>query len=415
MVRDDPYFWTQDFKIFFNTEFLQLRKFTPARNGIPFRNLSAPHDAPRDQRMYMGSTFDQFWVWFDRPMHALAMEWLTASGPKEISVRYNPDNPEDFLDEANFQKAAKRHSVTYSVFTGGFLITFGTFALFFALILMTEGMRKIAQVVLYIVVFCTIPFWSPYLQTIMDYVGIPNVGKFILQDMSESMNMRLQTGFLEEMKFDESEYTLFPIDVAQSRYKDIYGRFKLSNTPEKNKTFALAMQDISSQITSQIKNFPTRDLFQFYRVLKAHMRQQRKGWDGPLLQSTKEMAVDTSRSVNLRSWIISVLSSMCYALKDPELAGFMYSQYISCKEDVRKYWRRNIGTFYQSRGFKEDINSSNPDRIKRALNVWMKKHPYKKNIQFLVPRLKTLTQHTDPEISEMASTIWDSRKDLGQR
>ena len=130
MVRDDPYFWTQDFKIFLNTEFLQLRKFTSARKGIPFRNLSAPHDAPRDQRMYMGSLFDQFWVWFDRPMHALAMEWLTVSGPKEISVQYNPDNPEDFLDEANFQKAAKRHSVAYSVFTGGFLITFGTFAFF---------------------------------------------------------------------------------------------------------------------------------------------------------------------------------------------------------------------------------------------------------------------------------------------
>ncbi len=412
MVQDDLYFRTEDFNIFFQTEFLKLRKDDPARNGIPFRNQLVPRDAPREQQMYMGSTFDQFWVWFDRPMHALAMEWHAASGPKTIPVRYNPDNPEDFLDEATYQKVKTKYSIFFSVFNGGLFISFGSFALFFAVFLMTEGMKKIGQVILYFVIFFAIPLFSPFVQTIIDYAGLPRLGKFILQDMSEAMsNARLEVGFLEELKFDKSEYTVFTIDVAESRYKDIYSHFALTNTPEKNTSYPLAMQDISSQITSQITTFPTKELFQFYRVLKAHMRQQRKGWDGPLLQSTKEMAVDTNRSANLRSYIISALSNMCIASKDPELAEFIYSQYISCDEDVRKYWRRGNSNFYLSSSFREDIDSSDPVRIKRAFTVWMNRHVFKENIQFLGPRLITLTQHPDLEIRKMAQTKWDSRTD----
>lgn len=413
-VRDDQYFRCQDFKVLFNTELLQLRQSTPAQSGASFRTLSAPPDAPRDQRSYMGSTFDQFWVHFDWPMHALAMEWLAASGLKEIPVRYNPDNPEDFLDEPTYQRAVKLSSPVYSIFPGGALFVFGMIALIISFTQFATGMNKTYQVMIFILIIFAIPLCSPYVKTIMDYVGIPKLGKLIVQDIADSMDVRRQVGFFEEMKEDKSEYTIFTIDAPHSRYKDIYGHFKLSPTFEKYKSFAAAMQDISSQITSQLNTFSTKDLFQFYRVLSAHMSQQRMGWDAPLLESTKKMAVDTSRSANLRSWVISVLREMCYALDDPEFAEFMYNQYISSDEDVKKYWRRNMN-FYQSRSFKEDINSSEPDRIKRALNAWMQKHLFKEKIQFLVPRLKTLTQHPDPEIRELARTKWDSRKDLGDR
>ncbi len=411
-LEKEPLFRTPQLNIKMETGIYKLLTGTPAQAGRSFKILDAPKDAPKEERYKMGSQFDQLWVWIDWPMHALALKWLSDSGNSVIPVRFDPNVPENFLFEDQFLRASKSGS-RFQALAGAVLLTvFGLFILAVAVTMLTQGMSKYIWTVLYIGIVVMIPFGSHYLKSAVNFFGLPEIGKFFVEEWYQSMDARSQAGFLEAVPENGKQaLTILPIDTAHSRYQDVFSYFQLDRGTARFDSFDEAMQAISAQLTEQIIDMPSKDQFRFFKILDNHMNQRRAGWAAPFLEGTKAIALDGNRSKNLRSWAISVLCDMCIDLEDPKLAELIYQQYVDSDEDVKPYWRRNFWNYYQVPGFIADLNSQDPDRIRRALEIWANSHHFLEDVQFLAPRLQQLTSDPDPEIRKMATEKWNSRKD----
>lgn len=412
VLANDPVFRTPHLTIKFDSNLYGLLTGTPAQAGGAFKMLDAPEDAPKEERYTMGSQFDQFWVWIDWPMHALALQWLSDSGRLEIPVRYDPHEPDRFLFESQYIEALKPHSRTQALIGAVILAGFGLFTLVFAVTLLTHEMSKYIFAALYIGIVIMVPFGSHYLKAAVNYFGLPGIGKYFVEEWIHSMDARAQAGFLEELPDSVIRPgTVLPIDATHSRYQNVFSYFQLNRGTAQFTSFDDAMKAISSQIAEQIVSMPTQDQFRFFKILDNHMSHRRAGWAAPFLEGVRAIALDGNRSKNLRSWAISAFCDMCMDLNDAQLAEFIYQQYVTGEDDVKPYWRRNFWNYYQAPGFVADLNSLDPVRIKRALDIWSGAHHFMKDVQFLAPRLKELTNYPDPEIREMATKKWNSRTD----
>ncbi|MBP1635759.1 MAG: hypothetical protein H6Q10_2333, partial [Acidobacteria bacterium] len=386
---------------------------TPARAGVAFSVLDPPPNASREERSYWGSQFDQFWVSFDMPMHALAIEWLSASGAPQIPVRYDPRNPGDFLFEEAFAAASAGGSRPLSIALGIVLGGFGLFVLVFAVSLLTAGTTTVwVPRVLFCAILVSIPFASPYLRSAAAYLGLPPLPLSFLEEWTRSTDPRGRAGFLEELSASQqSALVALPVDVAHSRYKDVFAFFQVSNGGRRFGSFDEAMGAISAQIAAQLAVMPAADLIRFFKLLDNHMAQREDGWDGPFLEGVRNLALDTTRSASLRSWAISAFCDVSSPRKDAALADFIYRQYVSSEPDVRGYWRSFFLDYARAPSFAEDLRSDDRARVRRALELWARHDDLPGEVRFLIPRLKQLATHPDPAIRELALKKWRSRTD----
>ncbi len=106
---------------------------------------------------------------------------------------------------------------------------------------------------------------------------------------------------------------------------------------------------------------------------------------------------------------------MCLARKDRRLAEFIYGQYTGGDPAVRKYWQGHFFDYVHAPSFGEDLRSSDPVRIRRALEIWEDDHHFLEDVRQFVPRLKQLATHPDPRIRELALKQWNSRTDWEDR
>lgn len=410
VIATVPEFRTERFTVMMDTKLYELMNNTPAEAGIPFKILGAPKDATREERQYLGTNFDQFWVHYDMPMHALAMEWMAESGELELSIRYDPAAPQQFQFDTVLAETLKSSSRLQSVIFGLVLAGFGLYVLFFAVNILTDGMKKYYTIVLYCGIVAATPFLSSFLESTVERLGIPKIFQLFIREFHHSMDARAL--FLREMtESEQAAFTSLRVDVGHSRYKDVFSYFHVSRDGRALHSFNEAMQAISAQIARQLLYMPAADQFQFFNLLNNHMKQRMAGWDEPFLEGVKTLALDRMRSKALRSWAISALCEMCSANKDPVLADFIYQQYIDADAAVQGYWASFFREYFRAPSFAEDLGSSDTVRIRRALEIWMKRHHSLESVQFLASRLKELTTHPDPDIREMALKKWHSRTD----
>ena len=412
VLQKDPMFRTSNMVVKMDAKLYDLLAGTPAQAGGAFRILDVPEDAPNEQKYTMGSQFDQFRVWFDWPMHALALQWLSDSAVLEVPVRYDPDNPDDFLLEDRYLEASKPRSRALPLTGAGILAVFGLFVLVFAVSLLTHGMNKYISLAVFIGIIVCIPFGSQHLIRLVDRMGLGGIGRSFFDEWVHSMDPRAQMGFLEPMPdVTVAELKLLPVDAVHSRYQDVFSFFKLQRGEARFAGFEEAMAAISGQLKDQLLVLPVADQFRFFRILDNHMNHRKEGWAAPFLEGVRAIALDDARSYNLRTWAISAFCDMCTDLKDRELAEFIYQQYVSSSGDLRACWKRNFWDYPSAPGFVADLNSAEPERIRRALDIWSDSHHFIEDVQFLAPRLKELTNHPDPEIRKLAVEKWNSRTD----
>jgi hypothetical protein len=415
VLEKQPLFRTGQFTIKIDKGLHALMRTTAAQAGTAFHVADAPENAPDAQRYYWGSQFDQYWVGFDMPMHARAFEWWSDSRDPVVSVRYNPAAPEEFLLETTFRAAEESSSRFLSVVIGVVLGGFGLFLLLIAVALLTRGMNTYVPLALFCGVVIAIPFGSRFLQVAIDRLGLPDIEKSIIEELAGSADARARAGFLEEVSpAKQSALDPLRVDVPHSRYSDVFGSFQVSTKGRRCSSFEEAMQAISAQLAEQLVNMPSDDQFRFFKLLDIHMGQRSEGWDGPFLEGVRTLALDDTRSASLRSWAISAFCDMGAARKDAALAEFIYRQYLEAIDPVRRYWRNSFRDYYLAPAFAGDLRSSDPARIRRALEITIGHTPFLENEQFLAPRLKELTRHSDPAIRELALEKWNSRSDWGE-
>jgi hypothetical protein len=415
-LKSHPMFRTHQFTIKMDSGLYELMRTTPAKSGVAFHVLDAPKDAPREEQSYWGSQFDQFWVWFDMPMHALALEWAFPADALEIPVRYDPVATVNFIPETVFQQISQTGNRTQSIIVGIILCVFGLFILVVAVSMLTGEMNRYISMSLFCAVLIFVPLGSSYLQTVITVLGVPEIGKFFVEEWMKAMDPKNQAGFLDPVADSEqTSLTAIRIDAAHSRYKDVFSFFHLSKGDRTFYSFAEAMNSISLQIAQQLSDLPEEEQFRFFKILDNHLEQRREGWGEPFLEGVRNLAVDRSRSKYLRSWAISAVCDMCLEVKDTSLAEFIYQQYIGDDEEVRNYWRNSFFDYVHAPGFAADLKSSDPARIRRALEIWMDDHHFLQDVQFLAPTLKRLMNHSDPQIRDMATRKWNSRTDWEER
>ncbi len=412
VLRKDSLFRTSNMVVKMDAKLHDLLTGTSAQAGGSFRILDAPEDAPNEQKYTMGSQFDQFWVWIDWPVHALALQWLSDSKTLEVPVQYDPDHPFDFLFKDRYLEASKPRSRVLPLIGAGFLAVFGLFMLVFAVSLLTHGMNRYISRALYIGIIVMIPFGSKYLKIVVDKAGFEGIGRIFYEEWIKSMDPRTRVGFLEPVPDPpDCEFTLLPIDIEHSRYRDVFSFFELKRGEAQFSSFDEAMKAISGQLNDQLLILPVTDQFRFFKILDNHMNHCKAGWADLFLESARAIALDDTRSYNLRTWAISAFCDMGDDLQDAQLAEFIYQQYVSSSGDLRTCWKRNFLNYYQAPGFVADLKSPEPERIRRALELWENVHHFLENVQFLAPRLKELTNHPDPDIRKLATDKWNSRTD----
>ncbi len=356
-----------------------------------------------------------FWSPLDRPMHALAVEWVSASRDGSVPVRYDPGEPGNFLFADAFAAATAAQSRGCSIVTGLLLGGLGAFVLIVAVSLLTAGTSNAwVPRVLFCGILLATPVSSRLLQSAGAWLGLPALHVAFLREWTASTDPRSRVGFLEEAAGRAGDWLEYPIDLAHSRHQEAFAFFTVTRGDRRFASFDEAMAAISAQVASQMVTLPASTLIDFFKALDRHMAGE-DGWDGPFLEGTRQLALDTTRSASLRSWAISAFCDLASARKDAGVAEAIYQQYVTSEPDVRGYWRSFFRDYARAPSFAGDLQSGRPERIRRALELWERHGDLLDDVRPLVPRLKQLTAHADPDIRKLALAKWNSRKDWDAR
>lgn len=356
--------------------------------------------------------FGYFWSPLDRPMHALAVEWVSASRDGFVPVRYDPGKPADFLFADSFASATAAQSRGCSIVAGLLLGGLGAFVLVFAVSLLTAGTSNVwIPRVLFCGILLATPVSSRLLQSAGAWLGLPALHVAFLREWATSNDPRSRAGFLEEIEANrQSDWLEYRIDLSHSRHTEVFAFFTVARGDERFASFDEAMAAISAQVAAQMVAMPASGLVGFFKALDRQMAGE-DGWDGPFLEGSRQIALDTTRSPNLRSWAISAFCDLASARKDAGVAEAIYQQYVTSEPDVRGYWRSFFRDYARAPSFATDLQSGRPERIRRALELWERHGDLLDDVRPLAPRLKQLTAHEDPDIRKLALAKWNSRND----
>jgi len=361
------------------------------------------------------TVLDQFWPSFDMPLHAMAVEWASKSRDLRIPVRYDPEAPDRFLLEETYVAAREGASRGWSIVGGVLLGGLGCFMLLIGVSLLAGRMHRYIPMALFCATLVAVPFASGLLHKAVGYLGISGIEESLMEELTQSMDPVARSGFLQEMSVEQQASLMtLPVDVAHSRYRDVFAFFQMSKPEKSPHSFDEAMRAMSAQITEQLVAMPAEALFSFFKILDGHMDHRQEGWDGPFLEGVRALALDGTRSASLRSWAIDAFCDMCDVHEDPKTAEFIYRQYVEADAEVKTYWRNSFWRFYLAPSFAEDLRSADRERVRRALAMWVGRRMALEDVQSFAPRLKELTTHADQEIRKMAAEIWGYRADWEQ-